>query len=59
MDTVIADVVSQTATKFSLDKRFLAGLAAGFIVSAGVVGVVKLKEKLAARANNVEDSSAE
>lgn len=59
MDSVVTDVVSQTTTKFSLDKRFLVGFAAGIVVSAGVAGAIKVKEKLAARANNVEDSSTE
>jgi hypothetical protein len=59
MDSVVTDVVSQTATKFSLDKRFLVGFAAGIVVSAGVAGAIKVKEKLSARANNVEESSAE
>ncbi len=59
MDTVVTDVVSTTATKFSLDKRFLIGVAAGITVSAAAVGTVKLKQKIEARreAKKVADTA--
>lgn len=37
MDTVITDVVSETATKVTLDKKFFLGVAAGALVVGTVV----------------------
>lgn len=52
MDSVVTDVVTTTATKFSLDKRFLLGFAAGVAASATAVGAAKLKKKFDARRND-------
>lgn len=50
MDTVITDVVSETATKVTLDKKFFLGAAAGITAVAVVVGVRKVVSVVKARA---------
>lgn len=52
MDTVVTDVVTTTATKFSLDKRFLLGVAVGVAASGAAVGAAKLKKKIDLRRKN-------
>lgn len=59
MDTVVTDVVSSTATKVSLNKHFLVGVAAGIAVSGGIVGAVKLKRKLDARRKPVVETPSD
>ncbi len=49
MDSAVTDVVTTTATKFSLDKRFLIGVAVGVTAAGAVAGAAKLKEKIDAR----------
>lgn len=49
MDTVITDVVSTTATKFQLDKKFFAGVAVGIAATGVAYGANKLRQKIAER----------
>lgn len=57
-DTVLTDVVSETAQKVTLDKKFFLGLAAG----ATVVGLVwvgtKVKDRFATDSSDVVDTDA-
>lgn len=63
MDSVITDVVSETATKVTLDKKFFLGAAAGILVVGAVVGgkkvVDRFKQRSAEKALNELDTDAE
>jgi hypothetical protein len=56
--TVLADVVSETATKVMLDKKFFLGAAAAISVVGVFVGVLTVvsvvKEKVAEKAREAE-----
>lgn len=54
MDTVLTEVVNETAQKVTLDKKFFLGVAATLVVVGAVVGGKKVVEHFRKDADVVE-----
>lgn len=57
METIPTDVVTQTAAKVSLDKKFLVGVAVGAAATGVAIVGFKVKQAIKARRSTVTEDT--